>query len=162
MSSVSAVLTGISIACIAAGVLLLVAQVRHPPTDRVPPASGNGSEPARRVQPRPAPRGRDKAASGRGEVTRRRRMLSALLVAMVVSLAAALVVRERWVWGVHLFLDDAFLGYMAWLARRAETRARALTSPAGPAPTSDTEVEESGAPVESEAADEPEVTDARA
>ncbi len=158
MSSVDAVLTGISIACLAAGVLLLVAQVRQRPPDPVPPPSGNGSEAAGRVAPRRDPRTRVRTASSRAEVTRRRRILSALLGAMLVSLAAALVVQERWAWGAHLFVDDAFLGYMAWLARRAETRARALAPPAAPtpAPAPDTGEEES------EAAEEPVVSDARA
>ena len=128
MSSVGAVLTGISIACIAAGVLLLVAQVRRRPADPVPSPSANGSEPPGHDAPRPAPPVRDRAgaAASRGESARRRRILAALLMGMVASLAAALVVQERWLWGVHLFLDDAFLGYVAWLARRAETRARAV------------------------------------
>ena len=134
MISVGAVLSGVSIACITAGVLLLVGQVRRRPVDPVPSPSGNGSEPPRRAEPRPAARPVPvSAASSRAEVTRRRRILVVLLVAMVASLAAALVVRERWVWGVHLFVDDAFLGYVAWLARRAETRARAASPSNEPA-----------------------------
>ena len=158
MSSV-AVLTGISIACLVAGVLLLVAQLRQRPPDPLPPPSGNGSEAAGCGEPRRDPRAGVRTASSRGEVTRRRRILSALLGAMLVSLAAALVVRGRWVWGVHLFLDNAFLGYLAWLARRAETRARALAPSAAPGPAPDTGDEESEA---AEAAEEPVVSDARA
>lgn len=119
-----AVLTGISIACIAGGVVLLVIQVQRRPAEPGPGPSGNGSEPAGRAEPRPARPDPARPASSRGEVAKRRRILAALLVAMVATLAAALVVRERWLLGAHLFVDDAFLGYVAWLARGAETRAR--------------------------------------
>jgi hypothetical protein len=82
---------------------------------------------------------------------------------MAVSLAAALVVQERVVWGVHLFLDDAFLGYVAWLARRAETRARtegsSLEPPAGPEPP---EAPAPGAEAPGAEGEDTEVTDARA
>ena len=166
MSSVGAVLTGISIVCIAAGVALLVVQVRRKPTDPEPTLSGNGSEPPRRAASRPASPTEGPTAHGRSEATRRRQVLSALLVAMVASLGAALVVQERWVFGIHLFLDDAFLGYVAWLARRAETRGRAAAPP--PEPSSDRELlpaPESLEPPEAEEteeAEEAEITDARA
>ena len=95
---------------------------------------------------------------------------------MVASLAAALVVQERWVLGVHLFLDDAFLGYVAWLARRAEIRNRAAAPPPPPAapaaPGSPHAPELTDAPETEEEAEteeateteeeEEEVTDARA
>jgi hypothetical protein len=122
MSSVGAVLTGVSIACIVAGTALLLVQVRRRPVApvAVAPPSGNGSSP-------PAPPARGAAS--------RRRIVYALLLAMVATLGAALVVQERLAWGVHLLADDAFLGYVAWLARRAETRGRA------PAPTPEPAVE---------------------
>ena len=160
-----AVLTGISIACIALGVALLVVQLRHRPTHPVPSPSGNGAEPPDRAMARAAPPARLEASASRGEAARRRRVLSALLVAMIATLAAALVVQERWVWGVHLFVDDAFLGYVAWLARRAEARARTA------APTLDAEPAVEARPkgrrstavsAEVEERDEAEVTDARA
>lgn len=176
MSSVGAVLTGISILCIVAGVALLVGQVRARPAAPVPGPSGNGSEPQGRAQQRPAPPAVGRVAPGRGEATRRRRILAALLVAMIASLAAALVVGERWVWGVHLFLDDAFLGYVAWLARRAETRTRASAVAPESEPAVETrpmrrrstagsgqaENEDGEAGKEARAEAEAEVTDARA
>ncbi len=111
MGSAGAVLTGVSIACIVAGVALLAVQVRRRPQPAVPSPSGNGSSSS-------VP-----AATSRGGASRRRRVVYTLLAVMAVTLTAAIVVQERLVWGVHLLADNAFLGYVAWLVRRAETRA---------------------------------------
>ena len=140
MSSVGAVLTGVSILCIVAGVLLLAAQVRQRPEAPVAPPSGNGSAPPPSPARRPA--------------STRRRILYGLLGAMALTLVVAVVVRERLAWGVHLLVDDAFLAYVAWLARRAETRVpeRAVDMPALPRPS----------PPSSNGEGEEQVTDARA
>jgi hypothetical protein len=118
-ASVGALLTGVSIACIVAGSVLLAVQLRQRPAQSVAPRPA-GSPP-------PAP-------SARSGASRRRRVLFALLLAMASTLAAAVVVQERLVWGIHLLVDDVFLGYLAWLARRAEIRDRAASQASSEAP----------------------------
>ena len=77
----------------------------------------------------PAPR---RPAAPTGQAHRRRTILATLLVAMGTSLVAGVHPEARFLWAVHLFLDDIFLGYVALLAhsRQRQTRGARAVAPA--------------------------------
>jgi hypothetical protein len=114
--SSTTILTGVSIACLLVGVSILAVQAwirarrrSAPPPSARPPAPSSDSH--------------------AHDARRRRRTLLALLVLMVATLAVAVVVNERAAWGAHLLADNAFLAYVAVLARRAEKRSEAALDP---------------------------------
>jgi hypothetical protein len=110
--SSTTILTGVSIACVLVGVSILAVQALNRARRRsAPPPSARPAAPS--------------ADAHAGVARRRRRTLLALLVLVAATLAAALVVQQRLAWGVHLLVDDAFLAYVAVLARGAENRQRA-------------------------------------
>ena len=151
MSLGGTVLTGLSLACIVAGFVLLAVQLRRRPAPPAVGPLGDRSAPAAGADRAPGPT----AAASRGGASTRRRVFYALLTAMGLTAVAGAVLQERLVWGVQLFVDDVFLAYVAWLVRRAQNRAPEtgpLTEPA---------VDESEAEDEEDEAEE-EVSDAPA
>ena len=114
----SAVLAGISVACIVAGFAILAIQLRQRPSaPPTPPSAGAGPSNNGSSPPAPVP-------PGAGASTRRR-VFYGLLAAVIASAVAGAVLQERLVWGIHLFVDDVFLGYLAWLVHRAQGRTKA-------------------------------------
>ena len=52
-----------------------------------------------------------------------RHILAGLLVAVVVSLVYAVVASTKSAWGLHLFVNDCLIAYLALLVRRRDARA---------------------------------------
>ena len=138
VSALTSILTFGSIASVLVGISILLVHFRgerrRSPTPPEPerPARADPSTSESRV-PRPeagvagpqtgvaGPDGRSPAAA-----RRRRRIGVALLLLLAATLVVAVVVRNRLALGAHLLADDAFLGFVAVLARQAQARARTL------------------------------------